>query len=210
MPTSTRNRPLRWIAVALLSILALTGVSACGSHDKAADPAKKAAVTASATPTPSPTRKPGLERSIPTTVDIPSIGARSSLVQLGVNADKSVQVPPVSEPLQAGWYKYGPTPGEIGPAVILGHIDGNHQEGIFWRLHEVKVGDVVHVKRQDGRTLTFTVRKVDQVSKKAFPTSAVYGNTPDAQLRLITCGGAFDASTRNYLDNIIVYATLRT
>lgn len=209
MSRNIRNRPLRWVAIALLTVVGLTGVTACGGHDKSADSAKKASVTTAAKPSPKPTPTPGLPRSIPTWVNIPAIGARSSLVQLGVNQDKSVQVPPVSEPLQAGWYKYGPTPGQVGPAVILGHIDGNHQEGIFWRLHEVKAGDIVQVGRQDGKALTFTVRKVDQVSKKAFPTSAVYGNTPDSQLRLITCGGAFDASAHNYLDNIIVYATLR-
>lgn len=145
---------------------------------------------------------------MPTWVKVPAIGATSSLVQLGLNADRTIEVPPVSQPLQAGWYRYSPTPGENGPAVILGHIDGNHQEGIFWRLHQVKAGDTVLVGRQDGSTLTFRVTRVDEVAKSAFPTGAVYGNTADPELRLITCGGAFDASTRNYLDNVIVYATL--
>jgi hypothetical protein len=196
-----------------IMLVAGISLSGCGGHShstaaRTTAPASSVATTAPTTPKATPT--PGLPRSIPTWVDIPAIGARSSLVQLGLNTDKSVAVPPVSQPLQAGWYKYGPTPGQVGPAVILGHIDGDHQEGIFWRLHEVKRGDTVQVGRKDGKTLTFTVRKVEEKPKSTFPTSSVYGNTADPQLRLITCGGAFDASTRNYLDNIIVFATLNT
>lgn len=150
----------------------------------------------------------GLAPSVPVSVDVPSIDAHSSLVPLGVNADHTIEVPPVSEPLQAGWYTEGPTPGEVGPSVILGHIDGHHQKGIFWRLHEMRGGDKIDVRRQDGGTLTFTVYKVDQVAKSSFPTDAVYGDTARPELRLITCGGDFDAKAHSYLDNILVFATL--
>jgi LPXTG-site transpeptidase (sortase) family protein len=190
------------LAVLLLALLMGSFLAGCGTSSSSAP---KAAPRTSAPPA-----NAGLARSIPAWVDIPAIAAKSSLVELGLNPDKSVQVPPVSQPLQAGWYEYSPTPGQTGPSVILGHIDGDHQEGIFWRLHEVKPGDQITVGRQDGRTLTFVVSKVDEVSKSAFPTSAVYGNTANPELRLITCGGAFDAATRNYLDNVIVYATLST
>lgn len=203
-----RLRAVRAVGIMLVAGMSLVG---CGghSHPTAARPsATSSSATSTAPVVPTPT--PGMPRSIPTWVDIPAIGAKSSLVQLGLNTDKSVQVPPVSQPLQAGWYKYGPTPGQVGPAVILGHIDGNHQEGIFWRLHELKRGDMVRIGRKDGKTLTFTVRRVEEKPKSTFPTAAVYGNTADPELRLITCGGAFDASTRNYLDNIIVFATLNT
>ncbi|MCR6487525.1 class F sortase [Amycolatopsis sp. OK19-0408] len=178
-------------AVALL----LTG---CGAT--ATPPAAAPAATPSAV---------GLKRSLPTALDVPAIDAKSTLVPLGLNPDRTVEVPPVDQPLQAGWYEYGPTPGEVGPAVILGHIDGDHRKGIFWRLHELKPGDPVHVTRADGGNLTFEVSKVDQIAKKEFPTEAVYGNTSDAELRLITCGGKYDAAERNYLDNVIVYAKLK-
>jgi LPXTG-site transpeptidase (sortase) family protein len=195
-----RSRP-RW-AAALLLLTATLSLTACGA-DPVAAPAPPAPTTQGAV-------NAGLARSIPTWVDVPSIAAHSTLVRLGLNADKTVQVPPVDEPLQAGWYQNSPTPGEVGPAVVLGHIDGDHQEGIFWRLHEVKTGDKVSIGRQDGSTLTFLVTKVDQVAKSDFPKDAVYGDTSDPELRLITCGGAFDASSHNYLDNIIVYAKLAT
>ncbi|GAA3577913.1 class F sortase [Amycolatopsis ultiminotia] len=193
-----RSRFGRWaLLLALVANLALVG---CGSST----PAPAAA------PVPSSAAAVGLTKSEPVSVDVPSIDAHSSLVSLGLNADKTVQVPPVDQPLQAGWYRYGPTPGEVGPAVVLGHIDGNHRKGIFWRLHEVKKGDEVVIGRKDGSKATFTVTRVDQIAKKTFPTEAVYGNTTDPQIRLITCGGAFDPAAHSYLDNIIVYGTLDT
>ncbi len=183
----------------LLSLATSLSLVGCGTPNPAPAPAPPAAQAPASTQAP---------RSLPAWIDIPSIGARSSLIQLGLNPDRTIEIPPVSQPKQAGWYKYSPPPGQIGPAVVLGHIDGEHQEGIFWRLHDVKAGEKVTVGMQDGSTLTFVVTRVDQIAKNDFPTSAVYGNTADPELRLITCGGAFDAATHNYLDNIIVYATL--
>ncbi|WP_033293210.1 class F sortase [Amycolatopsis jejuensis] len=149
-----------------------------------------------------------LPKSDPVSLDIPRIEAHSSLVPLGLNPDNTVQVPSVSTPLQAGWYQFGPTPGEAGPAVVLGHVDGNKQKGIFYRLKEMKPGDDISIARRDGSTAHFVVTKVDQVPKDVFPSDAVYGDTSDAELRLITCGGAFDRGEHSYVDNIIVYAHL--
>ncbi|WP_370970617.1 class F sortase [Amycolatopsis sp. cg9] len=149
-----------------------------------------------------------LPKSDPVSIDIPKIGAHSSLVPLGLNADNTVEVPPVTTPLQAGWYTYAPTPGETGPAVVLGHVDGNHQKGIFFRLKELAAGDRVSVARKDGTTAVFEVTKVHQVPKKDFEGEGVYDDTPGPELRLITCGGVFDRNARNYVDNIVVYAKL--
>lgn len=149
-----------------------------------------------------------LPKSEPVSVDVPAIGAHSSLVPLGLNPDNTIQVPPVSTPMQAGWYEYGPTPGETGPAVILGHVDGNRTAGIFYRLHELKPGEEIDVARKDGGTAKFVITKVDEIAKDRFPTEAVYGDTAAPQLRLITCGGSFDHAAHSYVDNIIVYATL--
>lgn len=149
-----------------------------------------------------------LAPSEPTEVRIPRIDVRSSLVPLGLNADETVEVPPIETPMQAGWYRFARTPGEPGPAVILGHVDGNGLPGIFFRLRELVPGDQVEVSRSDGSTAVFAVRKVEQIAKDEFPTDAVYGDTTGPELRLITCGGAFDEVDRNYRDNIIVYATI--
>ncbi|MFD2490312.1 class F sortase [Amycolatopsis jiangsuensis] len=178
---------------------------AAGCSAGPADPAPPAAVAGSSAPAQD---APALPKSTPVSLDVPKIAAHSSLVPLGLNADRTVQVPPVTTPLQAGWYRYGPTPGELGPAVLLGHVDGNKQKGIFYRLKEMRRGDDVAVAREDGRTAHFVVTKVDQVPKDVFPSDAVYGDTDDAELRLITCGGAFDRSEHSYVDNIIVYAKL--
>jgi LPXTG-site transpeptidase (sortase) family protein len=151
---------------------------------------------------------PPLAASNPVDVRIDAIGAESSLEALGLNADQTVAVPPVSQPKQASWYKLGPTPGAAGPAVILGHINGGGQPGIFSRLHELKPGDQVKVSRADGKTALFTVTKLEQVKKDSFPTLAVYGDTTGAELRLITCGGTFDRTKHSYIDNIIVFAAL--
>ncbi|HTF55056.1 MAG TPA: class F sortase [Pseudonocardia sp.] len=149
-----------------------------------------------------------LPDSAPTEVRIDAIDATSSLVPLGLNPDRTITVPPVNTPLQASWYRLGPTPGAAGPAIILGHVNGNGQDGIFARLNQVKPGDQVKVTRQDGKTAVFTVTKLQQIAKNAFPTVDVYGDTPDAQLRLITCGGGFDKGKGSYVDSIIAFATL--
>ncbi len=161
----------------------------------------------SASPTPSEANK-GMPPSEPTELRIPKIGAKSSLIPLGLNPDETVEVPPVEKPRQAGWYKLARTPGEAGPAVVLGHVDGNKEPGIFLRLKELVAGDEVEVSRKDGTTARFRVRRTEQIAKNSFPTEAVYGDTAEPELRLITCGGSFDQSARSYRDNIIVYATL--
>ena len=149
-----------------------------------------------------------LARSVPVEITIPRIDARSSLVELGLNADDTVQVPPVSQPMQAGWYGLGPAPGEQGPAVILGHVDGNKKPGIFHRLKEVQAGDEILVSRADGRTAVFTVSHNQQVPKSEFPSESVYGGTGGPELRVVTCGGSFDAARHSYRDSVIVYAEL--
>jgi LPXTG-site transpeptidase (sortase) family protein len=151
---------------------------------------------------------PPLAAANPVELRIDAINAESSLEALGLNPDQTVAVPPVTQPQQASWYKLGPTPGAAGPAVILGHINGGGQPGIFSRLHELKPGDQVKVSRTDGKTALFTVTKLEQVKKDSFPTLAVYGDTTGAELRLITCGGTFDRTKHSYIDNIIVFAAL--
>lgn len=149
-----------------------------------------------------------MTRSVPAQVRIPRINAQSGLIPLGLNADGTIQVPPLSRPMQAGWYRYGATPGEIGPAVLLGHVDGDGRKGIFHDLKNLAPGDEIDVGRVDGTTAVFRVNHVAEVPKSSFPTDAVYGGTATPQLRLITCGGAVNLASHSFLDNIIVYADL--
>jgi hypothetical protein len=210
------GRAVVGVAVFLLLLLLAASASVPGAVPRTAVAGvavPSAREVESPTPSPSAAAVPQaahLSRSSPVLLEIPKIDVSSSLMSLGLNADRTVEVPPVSDPMQAGWYRNGPAPGEIGPAVLLGHVDGDQRAGVFFRLHELSPGDEVRVRRQDGTTAHFSVRRVDSVPKNAFPTEAVYGDTADAQVRLITCGGAFDRSARSYLSNVIVYATLLT
>jgi sortase (surface protein transpeptidase) len=127
---------------------------------------------------------------------------------LALNPDRTIQVPPLSDPMQAGWYSLGPTPGEAGASVILGHVDGYSEPGIFFRLRELHPSDRVLVTREDGVTARFEVYDTEQVPKDDFPAEKVYGATARPELRLITCGGAFDRESGNYRENVIVFAVL--
>jgi sortase (surface protein transpeptidase) len=142
-------------------------------------------------------------------VDIPSLGVTSDLVRLGLNGDGTVEVPPLTADDQAGWYERGPAPGAMGPAVILGHVDSaEYGPGVFFDLGAMEQGNEVTVTRADGSVAVFAVDRVERHPKDEFPTIEVYGDTDDAQLRLITCGGDFDSAVRSYEDNVIVFASL--
>jgi hypothetical protein len=141
----------------------------------------------------------------PVSLIIPLIGVRTSLIRLGLQADGALQVPSTTS--VAGWYTGSPRPGAIGSAVIVGHIDSYKGPGVFFRLDTLGKGDKVYVRRADGTMVMFRVTAVQTYPKDKFPTQAVYGPTPDAELRLITCGGTFDSTTGHYLSNIVVYAT---
>ena len=141
----------------------------------------------------------------PVSLTIPLIGVRTQLITLGLAAGGALQVPASTS--VAGWYTGSPRPGAIGSAIIVGHIDSRSGPGVFYRLPELRAGDRVYVRRADGTTAEFKVTAVQTYLKDRFPTQAVYGATPDAELRLITCGGAFDFATGHYLSNVVVYAT---
>ena len=147
-----------------------------------------------------------LPKSAPASLQIPVINVDTRLVGLGLEADKTMAIP--RESGVAGWYRYGPTPGERGPAVITGHVDWQDSAGVFHDLRTLKPGDELTVGRRDGTAAEFRVDRVEQYAKAAFPTEEVFGNLNHAGLRLITCGGAFDRATLNYQDNVVVYATM--
>lgn len=171
-------------------------------------PAASASTAASPpTPTPTPTQVQvaHLAKSKPVRLQIPAIGVDSPLMDLGLKSDGTMQVPPAGFP--AGWYTGAPTPGEVGPAIIAGHVDWNGP-AVFYRLRDLKPGDTVSVTREDGIVAVFRVTQVQQFAKNAFPTALVYGNIAVPGLRLITCGGSWNTTTHHYNDNIIAFADL--
>ncbi|MCO5972272.1 class F sortase [Actinoallomurus soli] len=155
----------------------------------------------------SPPARP-LRASPPVRLEIPRIGVDAAVMSLGLNPDRSLEVPPLSRAQEAGWYRLGPVPGATGAAVIAGHVDTTRGPAVFFRLGALRPGDVVRVGRRDGTTATFRVDSVEAVPKTAFPTQKVYGRVGYPALRLITCGGTFDHGTGHYDDNVIVYGHL--
>ncbi len=142
----------------------------------------------------------------PTRVLVPSIGVDAEVIRLGLNPDRTLEVP--SDFSQAGWWTGGSMPGEDGPAVVAGHVDSRSGPAVFFRLRELTPGDIITLADDEGQQVRFVVDRVEQHPKDDFPTDAVYGPTEEPTLRLITCGGSFDRSVRSYRDNIVVFATL--
>jgi len=137
-------------------------------------------------------------------VRAPGIGVDTGLLRVGLNVDRSLEVPDSFS--VAGWYERGTAPGQVGPAVIVGHYDSVDGPGVFSRLDRLLPGQRVHVDRADGSRVSFIVDRVQQVGKDDFPTAAVHGPVGRPELRLITCGGDFDRDSRHYRDNTIVFA----
>ena len=144
----------------------------------------------------------------PTRVSIPKIGVDTDLETLGLESDGRIQPPVAWE--KAGWYSKGVVPGDVGPAVIAGHVDSPYGPAVFLDLASLTEGDEIQVTLSDGTVDTYTVDGSLSASKADFPTSEVYKSTPTPQLRVITCGGDYDASTGHYVDNLVVFATLTT
>ncbi len=204
-------------AVAASGAVELANPSARGDG---ADPSRPPLVPAAARPRsaagerPSASVLPGrlvaaapLNPASPDRLQIPALGVSTTVVGLGLNADGSLQVP--GNFSQAGWYRASPTPGALGPAVVVGHVDSTASgPAVFYRLAELRPGNGIRIQRADGSTAVFTVTGVREYPKDHFPTGLVYANTSAAALRLITCGGGFDAASGHYRDNTVVFATL--
>ncbi|SCL23707.1 Sortase family protein [Micromonospora pallida] len=199
-PTTPESTP----GEAIASPAAGAGHSAAGASDRRDDDLKATAIR----PLPLPTSV-GMPRSQPTRIKIPRIGVDAPTVPLGLDRNQQIAVPPLNQPKTAGWYKLGPSPGEVGTSVVVGHVDSRASgRAVFYRLGALKPGDTIEVPRKDGTKARFIVDGVARYPKKKLPLEQVYGHTDKAQLRVITCGGGYDKKAKTYKDNIVVYATL--
>ena len=232
--TSRRGRLTASAAAGVLLTSLVLGTTACAPESlpaTAPDPVATSAQTAApqipatTSPTPAPSAEastsapaakpvkpasegPVLAESAPVSLQVPQVGINTSLVPLGQAADGTMEIPGGQPGDPGGWYKYSPTPGELGPAVILGHVNNlASPQGLFFRLHEMKPGEQFSVTRADGTVAVFEVDKLEVVKKATFPTLAVYGNTNRAEIRLITCGG-LDTSSGEYTENTVVFGHL--
>ncbi|MGB3186597.1 MAG: class F sortase [Ornithinimicrobium sp.] len=186
------------------AIASLPGAGATAQQSDDAATAQQQEAAAAAEP-----RIEAMPRSAPLSLAIPSIDVTSELHPLGLNEDGTLQVPTGQRYNEAAWYEGSPTPGELGPAVIEGHVTSQGSvPSVFFDLGELSRGDMVEVTREDGSVATFEVYATDSFAKDDFPKVAVYGNTDVPELRVITCGGEYDPQARAHLDNIVVFAKL--
>lgn len=228
MPRRLPSRTARVAIAAGLGVLGVVLVWASLGGPRPTQPALAGAPASQGVPSPSasaaeptghrPTRRSDrtevrdqitglvLPESDPLTISIPRVGVRSTLVELGLDRRGEMEVP--QDPALAGWFSRGAAPGALGPAVIAGHVTWDGAPAVFHRLGTMRHGDRVSVTRKDGRTAVFTVSRVARFSKSQFPSEEVYGPIDHAGLRLITCGGTYDAAKRRYLDNVVVFARL--
>ncbi|MDI9833857.1 class F sortase [Streptomyces sp. KAU_LT] len=174
-------------------------------------PSASARTTAAATPAPRPARTSAAPRTLPrsraTRILIPYIGVDADLMDLGLDSERRLTTPPEDKPELAGWYTDGPSPGEPGTAIAVGHLDTNTGPAVFGGLGELERGKRVEVRRADGRTAVYTVDAVKAYEKDKFPNRLVYGTRDRPELRLITCGGNYDRRT-GYSGNVVVFAHL--
>lgn len=232
MTGSTTGRRGGLLASAATAVLLATGCAA--SDDGAAPAAGSTPPAASSTASPSSTSAPPgavsapsatgrptaaatdgpadgpavLGASEPVALSVPTTGTESELLHLSLREDGSLEVPPEGPGSPASWYTGSPTPGERGPAVLLGHVNATGGgPGVFAGLRALEPGDTIEVAREDGSTAVFAVDRGEQYGKDDFPTLEVYGNTERSELRLITCDG-FDPATGEFDDNYVVYASL--
>ncbi|MET9910828.1 class F sortase [Streptomyces sp. NPDC006476] len=199
------GRALAGLALAAL----LVGCGGTGATTGSGPQGSSASTSSSSSSSAPPAAKqvPAVGRSLPVGLRIPAIGVDTPVMKLGLAAGGTVQVPPIQAHDRAGWYENSPTPGQTGPSVILGHVTvGAYGDGVFRHLGELRRGERIEARLENGTTAVFTVTDVRTVAKANFPTKEVYGNVSRPELRLITCGG--ERTGDGYRDNVIVFAVL--
>jgi Sortase domain len=167
--------------------------------------AARPATATTTVPAPTAPAPAVVARSVPIAVRIPTIGLAVWLTQLGLNANGTVAVPTNTQ--APGWFSPGPSPGQVGSAVLLGHVDSYQGPGVFFKLRTLQPGNQIEVNLADGVIATFQVTSVVQYQKTDFPDQKVYGSDGSSELQLVTCGGVFDSQTGHYLSNIVVYSS---
>lgn len=192
------------LALMMLGFISLAYFSPQLISYKQLPPAPKQPQVAIKAEAPTPITAP---QSVPTRLKIPAIGLEATINTVGLNKDGTMEVPDPNLKNTVGWYKYSPTPGELGPSIIVGHVVDYVGPSVFWHLQDLHPGDEFTVDREDSSTLLFKVNSIEQYSQEAFPTDKVYSNINFAGIRLITCGGVYNPKTGHYTLNTVVYGS---
>ncbi|MFD5516058.1 class F sortase [Streptomyces sp. NPDC127066] len=214
-PERTFRRRVTWVVwCAGLAVLVATNV--LHRQDQSSDPASPAAAAPAHSHSPAPASSASndrpaakhLPRAEPTRLRIPKISVDAPFTDLAIDATGKLEAPPANDTNLVGWYAKGVSPGEVGTAVIAGHVDTKTSAAVFAGLENLRKGDKFSVERSDGRTASFVVDSAETFAKDAFPDNRVYADTPDAEVRLITCAGTYDRTVKDYTDNLVVFAHL--
>ncbi|MEY2242611.1 class F sortase [Streptomyces sp. SAS_267] len=214
-PERTFRRRATWVVwCAGLAVLVATNVlhrqdqSSGPASPAAAAPAHAHAPVSSASPSNDRPAARHLPRAEPTRLHIPKISVDAPFTDLSIDATGKLEAPPANDTNMVGWFAKGVSPGEVGTAIIAGHVDTKTSAAVFAGLGDLKKGDKFSVERSDGRTASFVVDSAETFAKDAFPDDRVYADTPDAEVRLITCAGTYDHAVKDYTDNLVVFAHL--
>ncbi len=170
--------------------------------------------TMTATPSPapsatsSPTPRTDDPKVAPVRLSIPALGVSRDLLRLGLRPDNTVEVPSSQDADFPGWYRLGPSPGQVGSAVILGHVDSVRGPAVFYELRNLVPGNHVDVRLRNGATAHFAVRKVATYPNDEFPARKVYASQGVRALNLVTCGGIYDKARGGYQSNVVAYTRL--
>ncbi|MBC2905337.1 class F sortase [Streptomyces cupreus] len=208
-PAPTVRGPHTKVMMGAVALLALT-VGLFGSNDSPSEaplPPRVAHASAPAPPAGQPVGK-HLPRSRPVRLLIPKISVDAPFTDLAIGRTGQLNPPPADDVNLVGWYAKGASPGETGTSIIAGHVDTATSAAVFANLRNLKKGDAFHVERADGRRASFVVDSVETFDKEHFPSRRVYGDTAQAQARLITCAGDYDRTAKDYTDNLVVFAHL--
>jgi hypothetical protein len=204
-PRTASRRPLSWSGP-LAVLLVLVGVFATGlGLGRATDGAWNWLASADREP---PREFPVMAPSRPIRLAIPDIGVRAAVRGVGLAEDGSIDVPDITRHQETGWYERGPTPGQFGSAIIVGHVDSAAGPSVFHRLGDLRPGAIIEVTRRDRSVAIFEVNSVERFPKEALPAERVYGDYSRPHLRLITCGGRWVGGSLGYTDNVVAFASL--
>ncbi|WAX79833.1 class F sortase [Streptomyces sp. KMM 9044] len=146
----------------------------------------------------------------PRRLDIPGLDVRAPVVSRGLDERGALDPPPFDRPDVVGWYAGGVTPGAPGTALVVGHVDTETRPAVFYKVSTLRPGQKIRVVREDAGVAEFTVEDIQVIARDGFDARQAYGprRSGRAELRIVTCGGTFDAVRERYTANVVVYAYL--
>jgi len=218
-----------WVPVACLiaafitiSVAGITWVTSPGDNPQAKArnvgtiPTTAAGGRTSTTPAAGST-SPAADVVSPSRIDIPKLHASAPVLKVGTTGDRELEVP--LDPAKVGWWRYGAKPGaKVGTAILAGHVNYAGVKGAMADIGRLNPGDEVDVygrsliarRAGSSKLVRFTVTGVRTYHKTRLPYAQIFDQKSVGRIAIVTCGGPFDASTGNYLDNIVVFAVPQT